>query len=299
VEAKMSVQVPTTSIEQPATEQSLELRWFDLLKKFFEVLIDAGKGKQESNFKTAVKFFLISIGLTEDSPVGQEFGDEFEAKIEIYIKFQVGRGLSQSTYNPRVSKLKKLKGFAEANFASSLRLQTLPQTFGQKLHKLIASTGFTFKSFWRTLPEGLVSYRSLLDWCLGRNYPCKKHTAVIKTIETCLNVPDGTLRFNKYLHGGRSLKGGCSDSANKSRGAVSKPYCVWTPSLEEEFQKLFTHKTEAILPDSEERHENGREVKGRACRPPVSLDCFFVALWDSVLYQKIVLTLTSEDTAST
>jgi integrase len=254
----MSEQVPSPSTEQPSLQQSLELTWSYLIDRFFAELTVAGRGNQEANFKTAFRLFRTSVGLTEESLVGQEFGDEFESKLKTYIRFQVERGLSQSTCGPRVSKIRELKRFAEANFEEILRLQTLPQSFGQKLHKLIVSSGFTIKSFWKTLPEDLVSYRSLLDWCLGRNYPCKKHAEVIKSIEKHLEVPDGTLRFNKYLRGGRGLKSSHSDSTDKARGAISKPYRVWTTSLEEEFQKLFSHKTEAILPEGEERHEKGQ-----------------------------------------
>ena len=254
----MSAQVPTISIEQPATQQPLELCWSDLLKKFFEVLIGAGKGKQESNFKTAFKFFLISIGLTKESPVGAELGDEFEAKIEIYIKFQLSRGLKNPTYEPRVSKIRELKKFAEANFAQSLRFQTLPQTFSQKLRRLITSLGFTILSFWKTLPEGTVSYTTLRDWCGGKRYPSKKSLTVIQMVEEHLRAPVGTLLLSKYRSGDHHHKAGGSDSGNKTRAAMSKPYAVWTAALEEEFQGLFIHKTEAILPDGEERFYNGQ-----------------------------------------
>lgn len=297
----MSKRVPVPTTEQPGIQPPLVLTWSNLLGKFMGALEAEGRGNQQPNFRTASKFFLASHGLTEASPVGVEFGDGFEDKIQVFTEFEGDRGLTASTYGPRVSKIRELKRFAEINFAEILRLQTLPQTFGQKLHKLIVSSGFTIKSFWRTLPEDLVSYRSLLDWCLSRNYPCKKHAAVIKIIEARLDVPEGTLRFNKYLRGGRGLKKGNSDSSDKARGATSKPYRVWTPLLEEEFQRLLTHKTEAILPEGEERHEKGQwtSSEGGACRLPILSNCCCAVLWDSVPYPRIVPTPTSEGMVST
>lgn len=245
--------------EQPGTQPPSELTWSALLDKFVEVLKKEGKEKQEGNFKTACKFFLTSIGLAETSPVGGEFGDEFEAKIRVFTDFEAERGLTGSTYGPRVSKIRELKRFAEVNFAESLRFQTLPQTFGRKLLKLITSSGHTVRSFWRTLPGGVVSYKALVSWSNERAYPSiKKHVAAVKTIETLLRVPAGTLRLSKYLCVEHHLKAGQSDYGNKIRAAQAKPYGVWTPTLEEEFQKLFTHKTEAVLPEGEERHDSGQ-----------------------------------------
>lgn len=262
--------MPTTLTEQPIIQQPLELRWSDLLKKFFEALIDAGKGEQESNFKTTFKFFLVSTGLSEESLVGREFGDEFEAKIEIYIKFQVEQGLSPSTYEHRVSKIRGLKRFAEANFASSLRFQTLPKTFGQKLRKLITSLGFTILSFWKSLPEGTMSYTTLRNWCGGQRHPSKKNLAAIRVVETHLRAPVGTLLLSKYRYGDHHQKAGESDSGNKTRAAMSKPYAIWTAALEEEFQGLFIHKTEAILPDGEERFYTGQWTASEGAEIPTA-----------------------------
>lgn len=266
----MSNQVTTDPVENLTPQPPPELIWSHLLDKFFEVLQEEGKGKQKANFKSAFKFFLISIGLTEESSVGQELGDEFEAKIDLFIKFQVGRGLSESTYKPRVSKIKELKSFAEENFAASLRLQTLPQPFGPKLRKLIASTGLTIVRFWKTLPTGLVSYDTLRYWCLGHQYPSKKYIVAIKTIETALGVPAGTLLLSKYLCGVHHQIAGQSDFGNKVKAAISKPYGIWTASLQEEFQKLLTHKTEAILPEDEERHDDGQWTSSEGAGVPTA-----------------------------
>lgn len=265
----MSNQVTERSVEQPGKQRPQELTWADIIKKFIEVLKAKGKGGQEGNFKTAFKYFLISIGVTEESPVGAEFGDdEFEAKVKVYIEFEVGRKLKESTYGPRISKIRELKRFAEANFAEILRLQTLPKTFGQKLIKLITSLGFTMLSFWRTLPKGLVAYNSLVSWCRDRSYPSSEYLAAVKTIETCLLAPEGTLRLSKYLSVGLPLTVGQTDVSNKMMAALGKPYYVWTPSLDEEFQKLRTHKTVAILPEGEERHHYGQWTSSEGAGVP-------------------------------
>jgi integrase len=257
----MTDQIATPSVEQPGTQQPPELIWSDLLKKFIEFLMAEGKGKQERNYRTAFNFFLESTGLMEDSLVGAELGEEFEVKIKIYIEFQIGRGLARSTYGPRVSKIRALKKFAEINFTPSLLLQTLPQALGQRLRRLIALLGHTIKSFWRTLPDGLVSYNKLLHWCNGQSLRAKNNLMVIETVEAYLGVPLGTLRLPKCLHAGRPLKVGQSDAGNKMRAAIAKPYYVWTASLAKEFQSLVANKTLAILPEGEKRHNRGQWTK--------------------------------------
>lgn len=265
----MSNQVTTAPAEQPTTPPT-ELTWSQLLIKFFEILKAEGKGNQEANFKTAFKFFLISIDLAKESLVGQEFGDEFEAKIELFIKFEIGRGLSPATYKPRVSKIRELKSFAETKFADSLRFQTLPQAFAQKLRRLIASLGFTILSFWRTLPDGTMSYTTLRDWCREKRYPSKNSLTALQVVETHLGVPAGTLQLSKYRYGDHHHRAGESDAGNKTRAAMSKPYAVWTTALEEEFQGLFIHKTEAILPDGEERYYSGQWTASEGSEIPTA-----------------------------
>ncbi|MGB7921999.1 MAG: hypothetical protein WCF57_02010 [Pyrinomonadaceae bacterium] len=265
-------QVVAPTIQQEQIPEMAELTWGIIIKKFYESLKLAGKEKQERNFKTAINFFLEAIGLTEDSPVGTELAEEFKAKIEVYITFQTNRGLEKSTYGPRVSKIKALKRFVDKNFADKLQLQTLPKTFGQRLRRLITALGFTIMSFWRTLPDGLVGYNTLLAWCNERKIPSRGWLKAIETIEFHLNIPPGTLRPPKYLLRGHNLKIGHSDFGNKTQALSSKPYFVWTRSLEEEFQRLFFHKTTAILPDGEERHEKGQWTSSEGAGVVASAD---------------------------
>jgi hypothetical protein len=252
------MQLSTALIEQPNTEQPPKLVWSEAIKKFINNLTEAGRGNQVRNYKTAFKYYLESIDLTEDSPVGAEMGEECEDKIKIYIEFEITRKLQKSTYGPRVSNIRELKNFVHKNFASILRLQSLPKTFGQRLLKLIIALGHTVNSFARTLPEGLVSYALLLIWCNEKRLPTIKYLQVIGTLEEQLGVPTGTLSLPRYLSFGSNPKVGQSDSGNKIRAAISKPYRIWTEALEEVFQKLFIHKTMAVLPEGEERHDNGQ-----------------------------------------
>jgi hypothetical protein len=243
--------------EQQESQLIEDLTWADLREKFFESLDAQGKGRQKRNFKTAINQFLEAIGLKEESLVGPELMGEFEAKLKIFVDVQITRKLQESTYQPRVSNLRALKIFVDVNFASQLRQQNLPKEFGKRLFHLITILGHTVTSFWRGLPEGLISCRTLLSWCAGKSLPSPKRLNVVKTIESYLEVPTGTLRPPLYLLLRRALKVGVSDSGQKSRAASLKPYYVWTESLEKEFQALFKHKTDAILPEGEEHDENG------------------------------------------
>lgn len=254
----MTVQSSTTPIEQPNAEQPTKLIWSEAKKKFINYLKKSGRRNQVRNFTTAIKLYLESIDLTEDSPVGAEMSEEFDCKIKIYVEFQIARNLKKSTYGPRVSKIGGLKNFIYKNFAPSLRLQSLPKTFGQRLLKLIITLGHTVKSFAQTLPEGLVSYYLLLSWCNEKQLPTIKYLQVIGALEERLRVPTGTLSLPRYLSFGSNPKVGQSDSGNKMRAAIGKPYRIWTEALDETFQKLFIHKTMAVLPEGEDRHDNGQ-----------------------------------------
>jgi len=246
------------TVEPEQTPEPGLLTWAYVTEQFFKLLKAESKEGQVRNFKTAIKFFLESSGLAEDSPVGTEMTNEFEAKIEIYIKFHITRKLKKSTYDPRVSKIRKLKLFVDENFAPTLQLQTLPKAFGQRLRKLITALGFTISSFWRTLPEGLLSYQQLWRWCVELQHPSLKSLHVIATLESNLGVPAGTLRPPQYWLRGHKSKVGQSDSGNKARAASAKPYFIWTESLEQEFRELLAHKTKAILPPGEKRHAMGQ-----------------------------------------
>jgi len=248
-------------VVQEEDPELTELTWGEVIKEFFVHLKNDGKGAQVRNFKTAIKLFLESIGRTEQSVVGTEITEEFTAKIKIYIDFQIDRRCNESTYKPRVSKLKTLKIFVEGKFKKRLRLQTMPKTFGKKLHALIIALGLTIKAFWRTLPKGLLSYTALLRWCREKTTPSKKYRAVIGTIEKYLKVSAGTLRLPKYLQKGHYISVGESNYGNKARAALSKPYYIWTESLEREYQGLFRNKTKPILPEGEERSEEGYWTK--------------------------------------
>lgn len=244
--------------EQENGSNDSVLTWSYVIKEFFVLLKSENKEKQVRNFKTAFNYFLKAIGLTEDSPVGIELSEEFEARIKTYIEFEIDRGIDESTYGPRVSKVRALKKFVDQKFTAELQLQTLPETFGKRLGKLIAALRLTIRSFWLTLPKGLLGYNTLRGWCTEQYLPSIKSLKIIEVIERHLQVPTGTLRLPRYLQMGHNLRIGQSDSGNKTRAALTKPYYVWTESLDLEFQELFLHKTLAILPEGEERTEEGQ-----------------------------------------
>jgi len=252
----MSTEV-AISVEQQESRGGKTLSWADVLKAFSHHLDSQGKQGQKRNFKTAFSQFLEAIGLSEKSTVGPELGEEFEVKIRVFIKFEVSRKLREKTYGPRVSKIRALKKFVDGNFAPQILSQNLPKRFGQRLLKLITVLGHTIKSFWRCLPEGLIPYTTLLHWCKETHIPSATRLQIIKTIENYLKVLPGTLCLPRYLLLGHYLSAGLSDNGKKIRAALSKPYFVWTESLEEEFELLLKHKTTAILPEGEERDVRG------------------------------------------
>ena len=243
------------------------ITWEFLKNVFFEDLKTEGKEKQKRNFNTAINTWLAALGLAEDSVVGAELSEEFEAKIKIYIEFEVRRKISRSTYGPRVSKLRRVKAFVSKRFAPTLVLQNLPKAFGQRLRALITAMGFTIHSFWRSLPQGLAPYDTLWRWCRG-SIPSRENLHVLSVIESQLRVPDGTLLTTKYLRSNPNENAGQSDYGNKMRAALSKPYYIWNEALRQEFEGLLTHKTVAILPDGEERSDEGQWTRNEELKVP-------------------------------
>lgn len=248
-----------------------ELKWAEVQSTFLADLKKQGKGSQKKNFKTTVKFFLEAIGKTENSLVGEELTVEFEAKVKIFVEFQKDLNLDKDTYGPRVSKMRTVKKFVEMNFSPRLTIQTLPKTFGQKLLKLILALGLTIRSFWRSLPVGLVNYEALRRWCKDQQLPSIKYLGVIKTIETQLRVPPDTLITQRQRRLNYTQKIGQSDAGNKARAALLKPYCAWTKSLEKELRKLEPHKVLRILPEGEMRSEHGQWTRSEDGEIPTAL----------------------------
>jgi integrase len=263
-------QVSSGAVETEKASKPAVLTWGYVTNEFFNFLASEGKEKQKRNYATAIRFFLEALVLTKNSPVGTELTEEFEAKISIYIEFHKNLGRTERTYGPRVSKIRALKRFVEQNYAQHLQIQTLPKTFGQKLLALITAFGFTIRDFWRTLPEGLVSYHQLRTWCYEKQIPSIKCLPVISRLEVILNVPTGALSLPKYLRSGRNRKTGQSDYGNKLQAAFAKPYAQWTESLEEEFKGLFLHKTRGILPEGEERDKSGQWTSSEGAGVPTA-----------------------------
>jgi hypothetical protein len=189
--------------------------------------------------------------------VGDELGDEFEAKIKVYLEFEIKRGVKDHTYNPRVSKIKSVKLFAYQNFAPVLALQTLPKSFGRRLRSLIVAAGHNVSSFWRTLPAGLISLSAMVKWCSEKALPEKQSGRVIKVIEEALGVPAGTLRLPLYLQRAWDRKVKSGDYSNKIRAAKLKPYFKRPESVLEEIEGLTLHKTLDIPSDDEDGDEDG------------------------------------------
>lgn len=260
----------TAETQQQELRELKKLTWADVLKAFFEYLCAEGKKKQTRNFKTAFNQFLKAIGSREESLVGLELGEEFEAKLNIFVEFEVRRGVSTSTYKPRVSKLRALKKFVDENYAQELRVQNLPKTFGRRLLKLINVLGLTVRSFWRKLPIGLIPYGTLLGWCEEKYLPTARSWKAVMEIESYLRIPDGILRPPRYRLLGQDLQIGVSDISQKSMAAKSKPYYVWTVSTKGEFQGLYSNKTLAILPEGEERSEIGQWTSNEGGKVPTS-----------------------------
>jgi integrase len=250
------------NIALQAPQEVQTLTWKDLLKSFFECLKNNNKRGQKRNFNCAFKLFMTLAGLTMESPVGAELAEEFEAKVAIFVTLQIRKGLAASTYKPRVSKLRALKEFVAETFAPKLLQQSLPKAFGKRLRHLIKNLGCNVKDFWRRLPEGLIRYDTICNWCVERYLPSVNLRHVIKTIETHLKVPAGTLSLPRYLSAGQNLEIGVSDNGNKTRAARLKPYRVWNRTLKGEFKKLYSYKTEAILPEGVERSIAGYWTRG-------------------------------------
>lgn len=246
------------NVEPQEPQEIQTLTWKNLHERFFEYLRKNKKGRQQRNFKRTFKLFMASAELTMESPVGAELAEDFELRLKIFVELQIEMELAESTYKPRVSKMRALKEYVDESFAPKLLQQTLPRTFGQRLLRLIKALGCTVMGFWRSLPERLISYSTFRMWCAEKLLPSVNFLHVIETIETHLKVPAGTLRPPRYLSAGHNLQIGVTDISSKTMAAGSKPYGFWNEILEGEFNGLYRLKTEAILPEGVERGDNAQ-----------------------------------------
>lgn len=230
-----------------------DLTWAELQRAFLADLKEQGKESQEKNFRTTFKLFIEAVRKTKDSLVGEELTEGFKAKLVDFVELQENRGCNKDTYGPRVSKMRKIKQFAENNFASVLALQTLPKPFNERLLKLITAAGHNVMSFWCTLPKGLISYTALCRWCGGERLPDRKSAPrIIEVIEESLSVVAGTLRLPLYLQRAWNQELKTGDYSNKLRAAGLKSYSKITGLVLEELRGLTSHKTLAILSEDDE-----------------------------------------------
>lgn len=116
-------------------QEPSDLIWNNVADEFCKNLKDENLEDQEGDFRTALDFFLKAHDLTLDSFVGAELAEDFEAKLEIYLKFEIEQGIKSSTYEPRAAKIRTLKKFVDRNFASNL--QALSNTFKHKADESI------------------------------------------------------------------------------------------------------------------------------------------------------------------
>lgn len=251
--SQVSQPLGVAEVAPPKNVQPAELTWAEMQRAFLADLKEQGKGSQEKNFRTTFKFFIEAVGKTDDSPVGEELAEGFEAKLVDFVELQKKRGCMKGTYKPRISKMRKIKQFAENNFASTLALQTLPKIFGKRLLMLITAAGHTVKSFWCTLPKGLISYPALCRWCNGAILPDRKNAPrVIEVIEDSIGVAAGTLRLPLYCQRAWNQELKSSDYSNKLRAVKLKPYAKVTGVVLEELRGLSSYKTLAILLEDDE-----------------------------------------------
>jgi transcriptional regulator with XRE-family HTH domain len=225
---------------------------YGLLKKaqgslLTEEALSNGRSLQRvHNCNTAVNAWMRQFRLTDESPVGAEFGEGFNASLDEHIKGLQSEGKSKQTIDDRRSFLGKCRE-TWAHLLQALCQLTASGDFGQTLGDLIESSGMSIS---RVAREVRISATTLGEWIEGRVKPSKKSLAAVHRLEVFFRLPYSALaaRLPRFLAGSWGcVRTGLTGyrkhfrEVNQSRYFLRAPL----PGLQEEFDRAFSFYTDA------------------------------------------------------
>lgn len=245
----------TTSETAPPLAEALrnvEVITYGLLRKvqaalLTEELLAKGKSLQRvDNCNTALNAWMREFGLTDASPVGPELAEDFNASLDEHVKTLQAEGKSRQTVDDRRSLLGKCRE-TWVDMLREVRRASAAGDFAAALGALMEASGMSPAQVAR---ECGVADSTLSQWAGGQSKPSKKSLPAVHRIEELFRLPYGTLasKLPPFILGGKGrIKTGLTGFRKHFQTVNKSQYFLHglTPSLEEEFGRLFKFYTDA------------------------------------------------------
>ena len=156
--------------------------------------------KRVCNFRTARNGWMRLFGLSEESPVGVEFGSGFTDSLERYLMALAGEGKSPHTIADRKSMMRAYRE-AWVSMMQSATAEVLEGDFARALNRLIESSGTPAKVIARAAAVGAGTF---VHWRQGRSRPSKRFLPAVHRLEEIFGLPVGALasKLPRVLFGG-------------------------------------------------------------------------------------------------
>lgn len=226
-------------IHSPVTYGELE-------NKYISQLPENTSRQIIKNYLSDITGWRATFKLSEDSPAGPEFNENFKSSLAAYAERQLKDNKKQSTLNTRVSRIKKIRSFYLELVRDSL---ILPSRFDHRLAILMRMKNLNASALIKNHIKGEISRCSLNCWLSGKSIPHKDNLPLVVELEKILGVAQNTLlsclplttvyRGRKNSSAGDSKKNPPSDK-NRIR--------FWNNFLGDEFKELVDFKMAPLIP---------------------------------------------------
>jgi hypothetical protein len=159
---------------------------------------DGKTQKRVANFRTARNGWMRLFGLTEESPVGVEFGSGFTGALERYLTALEGK--EPQTIADRKSMMGAYRE-AWVSLVQSAAAGVLEGDFAEVLKRLVESSGKAAAVIAR---NATVDRFMFMTWVNGQRRPSKRFLPAVHRLEETFGLPVGALaaKLPKVLFGG-------------------------------------------------------------------------------------------------
>lgn len=155
-----------------------------------EELSSKGKSLQRvGNCNTAINAWMREFGLTDESPVGPEFAEEWGQRLDAHIRTLQLEGKVKQTIDDRRSLLAKCRE-TWILLLRALRRAAAGSDFAGALRALLRDSGVPAS---RVAREAGVGEKTLRTWADGQHEPGRKRLPAVHRLEEFFRLPFGAL----------------------------------------------------------------------------------------------------------
>jgi hypothetical protein len=208
------------------------------------------KGKSQKrvgNFRTARNGWLTECGLSEESPVGVEFGSGFNGSLERYLTTLTREGKSAQTLADRRSMIGVYREAWVSLLQSAAAAGVLEGDFAQALNRLVKSSGVSVGVITRNAAVNETTFNA---WRNGKRWPSRLLLPAVHRLEGVFGLPLGVLaaKLPQMLSGGTgSIRTGLTGYRKQLVKMRQLQYLLkeFLPALQSEWGDLFLFYTDA------------------------------------------------------